>query len=171
MVGNGGAATGRLSWRFHALAIGLLSGIAWLGMSMATDPLVETGPARSGPASDREPGKSTAALSERNSNRGAAVFQQSIERPLFVAGRRPPPSPDTREDAAGAPNGTGLSLVGVMQDGSGPPRALIRWPDQPSTWVGVGEQVRGWRISTIDGTRVVIEGTGGRQELSLYRPR
>ncbi len=171
MPGNPGPASGRLSWRFHVLAIGLLSGLAWLATSIATAPLDVRQPSRGPVAVGREAGAAATASAGRRRAHDVAAIEQSIERPLFVAGRRPPPPPQAREEATGTVNASGVSLVGVMQDGSGSPRALIRWPDQPSTWVGVGEQVRGWRIRTIDATRVVIEGTGGHEELSLYRAR
>jgi hypothetical protein len=50
-------------------------------------------------------------------------------------------------------------------------RALLRPEGQTyGTWVDVGGEIDGWRLSAITDSRVLIEKSGGQEELLLHAP-
>ncbi|MGQ0672489.1 MAG: hypothetical protein ACT4N2_06355 [Hyphomicrobium sp.] len=107
-------------------------------------------------------------------------YRETVSRPLFQPTRRPVvPSPNTEEDLPPAPASeqteiipaapSGLSLVGLMGSG-GSRRALLRPNGQShGTWLTVGRDIDGWRLSRIEENHVLIEKDGSKEELFLHQ--
>jgi hypothetical protein len=87
-------------------------------------------------------------------------------RPVVPKPKRPQSQPPNVEEEAAAPPEQ-LQLVGIVQGSA--PRALIRSKTNgEGTWMAVGEDVEGWRLSKVADNMAMIE-TGGRSyELHLY---
>ena len=108
-----------------------------------------------------------------------ADLAQTLARPLFNANRRPrtpeaaiaeaPEAPTPSPPQAAAPPPAQLHLIGLMRNGSSKPRALIRVESAPTaTWINLGDEIAGWRLSEVNTDHVVIEGSGQRVQLVLY---
>jgi hypothetical protein len=98
-------------------------------------------------------------------------YRETEARPLFSPNRRPATA--TAQPSPEAPSGSppDLQLVGVMMIAPAQKRALIRSPHQPrARWISAGGQIDGWKLLTIGASAIVIERSGGRQELKLHRP-
>lgn len=109
--------------------------------------------------------------------RSAAEFPQTRSRPIFFASRRPVDR--TPPKVAAAPVKPApvvplfpldqLQLVGIVRTGQDTARALIRvGADGQGNWVGVGDQVRGWKLQEIKDDNAVLESNGQRGEVRLY---
>jgi hypothetical protein len=97
-------------------------------------------------------------------------FQEAVDRPLFNPGRRPVQRSQTATRAPKmAP--VRLRLVGVMKPDDGPPRALIRFADEPAgRWVAEGEEYHGWTLTKVNEGSVTVEAGGRTEELMLFIP-
>ena len=111
--------------------------------------------------------------------RSAAEFPQTRGRPIFFASRRPidrtPPKVVAAAPVVKAAPITPtypleqLQLVGIVRTGPKAARALIRaGTDGQGNWLGVGEQVRGWKLQEISDDIAVLESNGQRGEVKLY---
>jgi hypothetical protein len=97
-------------------------------------------------------------------------YRETEARPLFSPNRRP--AATIAQPSAEAPSSSppDLQLVGVMI-APAQKRAFIRSSRQPlARWVSEGGQIEGWKLLTIGVSAIVIERSGGRQELKLHRP-
>lgn len=113
--------------------------------------------------------------------RSLSEFGETIVRPLFSPTRSPvvaqvmPPEAETAAAESPAPEAPAsvasrLTLIGLMRVGDRD-RALIRSEDAArGSWVEVGQEISGWRVSEIDDKGVVIKGTSSRQVLFLHAP-
>lgn len=106
-------------------------------------------------------------------------LSQTLARPLFNANRRPrapeaaiakaPEAPAPSPPQAPASPPAQLHLIGLMRNGNSAPRALIRVESAPTaTWINLGDEIAGWRLSEVNADHVVIEGSGQRVQLVLY---
>lgn len=108
-------------------------------------------------------------------------FAETLARPLFAPQRRPdPPVADKppekvpeqvaeAQPAEVAPSVAGLRLVGMMQTGPSAHRAMIRAGEKGAgSWMAVGDEIEGWRLSSIEKDRVRLEHDGQSAELRLY---
>lgn len=101
----------------------------------------------------------------------AAQFQETVNRPLFNPSRKPV---QRQKAEAGPPKEAGkLRLIGVMQLGPGPRRALIRFSgERTGRWLAEGAEHNGWKLSKVNAHSVVVQAGGRSQELKLLtRPR
>jgi hypothetical protein len=106
------------------------------------------------------------------------VFAETLARPLFRSSRRPAEAKAATSETAGdgqaiaADLPDGVQLAGIMQEGSKPGRALIRSPESPTgSWVEIGHELEGWRLSEIGMQSIVFEAGGVRHTLPLFRSR
>ena len=101
-------------------------------------------------------------------------FLQTIARPLFTPTRRPAAvaaRPAAAPAAAPTPSAQGLRLIGLIKTEGGETRVLIRSADEPlGTWVLVGGEVAGWKVTAIGDSKVTVESGGRRFDLNLYAP-
>jgi hypothetical protein len=87
------------------------------------------------------------------------------ERPLFSPTRHPPPPPPVAVQAAPPPPAPpppppDVALYGVVMDGE-TARAIIRAkPTGKEIRVGIGDDVGGWKVSQIEGQRLVLSLDG-----------
>jgi hypothetical protein len=100
------------------------------------------------------------------------VFEETVQRPLFNADRKPI---ERNKEVAEAPAAialqTGMQLVGIVKSADAPGRALIRFAGEPmGKWVPEGETVNGWHLAAVKTSSVVLEGNGQTQELKLPLP-
>lgn len=116
----------------------------------------------------------------------AETYTETLQRPLFFAGRQPPGrepeiKPKQAEKAVAQkierPARSlppGLELVGIVntgRDGQGP-RALIRSAARPTgKWFVTGAEIGDWQIARISGSSVTIEADGERRVLRLFQGR
>jgi hypothetical protein len=108
------------------------------------------------------------------------VFAETLARPLFRSSRRPAEAKAATSETAEAGDGQaiaadlpgGLQLAGIVQEGGKPGRALIRSPESPTgSWVEIGHELEGWRLSEIGAQSIVFEAGGVRHTLPLFRSR
>lgn len=100
----------------------------------------------------------------------AASFSDIVNRPLFSPDRKPVQRARPQEGVAAGP--LDLRLVGVLQTGSGPKRALIRTSTQTrGVWVAEGEQVAGWTLRSIGDRSVMLTSGGRTHELAISTRR
>jgi type II secretory pathway component PulC len=105
-------------------------------------------------------------LSTPLDNKPSIVFEQTVQRPLFNADRKPIERSKQAVEAPVAALNTGMQLVGIVKSAGAPGRALIRFAGEPTgKWVPEGETVNGWRLTTVKTVSVVLEGNGQTQEL------
>jgi hypothetical protein len=89
-----------------------------------------------------------------------------LRAPIFAPDRKPGPS------ALAAPGGgplSGYAALGVAIDRSGA-TAVISGPQNSTRTVRTGESVEGWRLVSIERTRVTFERDGARQSLVVGSP-
>jgi general secretion pathway protein N len=164
-----GAAHGRNESRAPWLLAGvLLVGFAlanWYLLTMPSDlsPIAPAGPAE---------GLIVASIGEMADASPASpdpsVYPETLARPLFRPSRRPPEADKTApRRVASLPDD--LQLVGIMKEGTGTDRALIRSGATPNgEWVGVGHMVGGWRVTRIESGSILFEADGRQERISLY---
>ena len=157
----------------------LIGGLGLLNFKLADAP-VDTSPI---PVLDSPTSETNAKASPPDSlvPRSLSEFGETIVRPLFSPTRRPvvaqvvPPEAETAAVESPAPEASAsvpsrLTLIGLMRVGDRD-RALIRSEDAlRGTWIEVGQEISGWRVSEIDDKGVVIKGTSSRQVLFLHAP-
>ena len=111
--------------------------------------------------------------------RSLGEFSETTVRPLFSPTRRPvvaqvvPPEAETAAAESPAPEASAsvpsrLTLIGLMRVGDRD-RALIRLEDAArGSWIEVGQEISGWRVSEIDDKGVVIKDASSSQVLVLH---
>ena len=135
-------------------------------------------------ASAAEPG--TVAIAQTQERSAAApsnpVAAQSLEqlstildRPLFSPSRRPPAPPpapppivQAAEPPAPPPPPPNLVLFGVVMDGEGA-RAVVRaGADKKLVRAQIGDEIDGWKVSQIEGRKVVLSLDGRFATFTLF---
>ena len=111
----------------------------------------------------------------------AKIYTETLARPIFRADRKPfvaevPLPPLVIEEAVEAPPAAppiesppGLALVGVMRDGDGRYRALVKSAQAPAaSWRQIGDEIDGWRISGIAPSTITLSADASTITLDLY---
>jgi hypothetical protein len=122
------------------------------------------------------PGDETRALPQAPEHAGS--FPQTLARPLFRSDRRPrdiarPDATASVRTASVRPQAPppDVELIGIIKEGRGAGRALIRSGQEPTgSWVQLGQELQGWRLSRIDARSIVLEADGRQVQLSLKVP-
>lgn len=100
-----------------------------------------------------------------------ADLTETTARPLFIPARRQPARDVARaagavvDTKAGAPEE--LSLIGVIGYTNGKKALIRKDPNQPGTWISIGEEVQGWRVTDITHDAAVLETREGKHTLRL----
>jgi hypothetical protein len=96
------------------------------------------------------------------------------DRPLFSPSRRPvpppPPSPSPPVEQAPVaviPPPPNVTLVGIVMDDDGA-RALIRSSATKADRVQIGDDIGGWKVSQIEGRRLVLSLDGRFATFTLF---
>jgi hypothetical protein len=93
------------------------------------------------------------------------------ERPLFSPTRRPtPPPPPPPSDAAPVavvPQPPNLQLFGIVMDDEGA-RAIVRTGTEKVDRVQIGDDIGGWKVSQIEGRRLVLSLDGRYATFTLF---
>jgi hypothetical protein len=93
------------------------------------------------------------------------------DRPLFSPSRRPPappPPPVERvEVAAAPPPPPDVTLFGIVVDGEGA-RAIVRSGTAKIARVQIGDDIGGWKVSQIEGRRLVLSLDGRLATFTLF---
>jgi general secretion pathway protein N len=98
-----------------------------------------------------------------------------LDRPLFSPSRRPPAPPpapapvmQVAEPAAPPPPPPNLVLFGVVMDGESA-RAVVRaGADKKLVRAQIGDEIEGWKVSQIDGRKVVLSLDGRFATFTLF---
>ncbi len=157
----------------------LIAALGFLNWKLTGMP-VDISPLQGGASTNDAPNSAAGDLPSDSARRPLSELSETVSRPLFHPTRRPvvdrPSEPSEPEAIAAATRelaavqSSRLSLVGVMKSG-GKGRALLRPEGQTyGTWVEVGGEIDGWRLSAITDSRVLIEKSGGQEELLLHAP-
>ena len=143
--------------------------LAWLDFHLLQTPVdvspVAPPPARTEVRPQRSPPPATA-LDKKTPEQ----FQEAVDRPLFNPGRKPVQRSQTATRAPKmAP--ARLRLVGVMKPDDGPPRALIRFADEPAgRWIAEGDEYHGWTLTKVNDGSVTVKAGGRTEVLMLFTP-
>jgi general secretion pathway protein N len=93
------------------------------------------------------------------------------ERPLFSSTRRPapppPPPPPEMAPVATVPQPPNVQLFGIVVDDEGA-RAIVRSGSQTVDRVQIGDDIGGWRVSQIEGRRLVLSLDGRSATFTLF---
>jgi len=98
-----------------------------------------------------------------------------LDRPLFSPSRRPPAPPpapppivQAAEPPAPPPPPPNLVLFGVVMDGEGA-RAVVRsGADKKLVRAQIGDEIDGWKVSQIEGRKVVLSLDGRFATFTLF---
>ena len=96
-----------------------------------------------------------------------------LDRPLFSPSRRPPAPPpppvvQAAEPPAPPPSPPNLVLFGVVMDGEGA-RAVVRaGADKKLVRAQIGDEIDGWKVSQIEGRKVVLSLDGRFATFTLF---
>ncbi len=162
------------SRRGTRLAVAVLAGaagvLAWLDYGLLQDPVdissVAPPPGKAELRPQYSPKPSTA-LDKRT----AEQFQETVGRQLFNPSRKPVQRTETAARVPPKAEPAKLRLVGVMKPDDEPPRALIRFADEPTgRWIVEGGEYRGWTLTKVNEGSVTVEAGGRTQELMLFIP-
>jgi len=97
----------------------------------------------------------------------------TLDRPLFSPSRRPPAPPPPPVVQASAPPAPpppppDLVLFGVVMDGEGA-RAVVRaGADKKLVRAQIGDEIDGWKVSQIEGRKVVLSLDGRFATFKLF---
>jgi general secretion pathway protein N len=93
------------------------------------------------------------------------------ERPLFSTTRRPippaPPPPPAAAPVAVVPQPPNVQLFGIVVDGEGA-RAIVRSSNEKVDRVQIGDDIGGWKVSQIEGRRLVLSLDGRFATFTLF---
>jgi hypothetical protein len=156
----------RLAVAALAAAAGVL---AWLDFGLLGDP-VDISPVAPPPGKAEARPQPSPPPATALDKRTADQLQETVNRPLFNPSRRPMQRTEPAARAAKVEPAR-LRLVGVMKADDGPPRALIRYADEPSgQWIAEGSEYHGWTLTKVNDGSVIVEADGRTQELVLFIP-
>ena len=114
-----------------------------------------------------------AALSNPVAAQSLDQLSTTLDRPLFSPSRRPPaPPPPPVVQAAEPPAPPApppnLVLFGVVMDGEGA-RAVVRsGADRKLVRAQIGDEIEGWKVSQIEGRKVVLSLDGRFATFTLF---
>jgi hypothetical protein len=123
-----------------------------------------------------EQGPATAKLSNPVAAQSLDQLSATLDHPLFSPSRRPPapppPPPPPAEPAAAPPPPPppppDLVLFGVVMDGEGA-RAVVRaGADRKLLRAQIGDDIDGWKVSQIEGRKVVLSLDGRFATFTLF---
>jgi hypothetical protein len=127
-----------------------------------------------GAAATEEPQEQSAAvLANPVAAQSLAQLSSTLDRPLFSPSRRPPAPPPPPVAQAAAPPAPplpppNLVLFGVVMDGEGA-RAVVRsGVDKKLVRAQIGDEIDGWKVSQIDGRKVVLSLDGRFATFKLF---
>jgi len=93
------------------------------------------------------------------------------ERPLFSPTRRPtpppPPPPPEAAPVAVVPQPPNVQLFGIVMDDEGA-RAIVRSDSTKVDRVQIGDDIGGWKVSQIEGRRLVLSLDGRFATFTLF---
>jgi hypothetical protein len=139
---------------------------AFLVYAAATNPV--TAPKRPSTASPVQVGGQTPGATAQFSAPPLSTLTESVERPLFSAGRRPF-SPEQPVVATASPIQKGeFALVGVSIRSDRRDALFRRNSTGALSWVGEGDKLEGWVVKTVQADRVILEQGGERDEIELW---
>jgi general secretion pathway protein N len=130
---------------------------------------VEVGAAAPVQAQDQ----SAAVLSNPVAAQSLDQLSTILDRPLFSPSRRPPAPPpppvvQAAEPPAPPPPPPNLVLFGVVMDGEGA-RAVVRaGADKKLVRAQIGDEIDGWKVSQIEGRKVVLSLDGRFATFTLF---
>ena len=114
-----------------------------------------------------------AALSNPVAAQSLDQLSTILDRPLFSPTRRPPAPPpppvvQAAEPPAPPPSPPNLVLFGVVMDGEGA-RAVVRaGADKKLVRAQIGDEFDGWKVSQIEGRKVVLSLDGRFATFTLF---
>jgi hypothetical protein len=115
--------------------------------------------------------QSTATLANPLEAQSLDRLSATRERPLFSPTRRPiPPSPPPPSEAAPiavVPQPPNVQLFGIVVDDEGA-RAIVRSSNEKVDRVQIGDDVGGWKVSQIEGRRLVLSLDGRIATFTLF---
>jgi len=98
-----------------------------------------------------------------------------VDRPLFSPSRRPPAPPpapppivQAAEPPAPSPPPPNLVLFGVVMDGEGARAVLRAGADKKLVRAQIGDEIEGWKVSQIEGRKVVLSLDGRFATFTLF---
>ncbi len=96
------------------------------------------------------------------------TFSETLERPLFMATRRPPePQPEVDAPPPARPEAVGMELNGIVISPTGR-RALLRpLKSREVVRATEGQVIEGWTVQSILPDRVILQRDGVSEELRL----
>jgi hypothetical protein len=149
-------------------ALAILGLVNWHLYSTQVDISPLAPPSRAGEGKDAK----EIDLATRLDDKPLIVFEETVQRPLFNADRKPiERNKQVAEAPAAVALETGMQLVGIVKSAGASGRALIRFAGEPmGKWVPEGETVNGWHVVAVKTSSVVLEGNGQTQELKLPLP-
>ena len=162
------------SRRGTRLAVAVLAGaagvLAWLDYHLLQSP-VDISPVAPPPGRAETRSQHSAPPATALDKKTAEQFQEAVSRPLFNPSRRPVQRTETAARVPPKAEPAKLRLVGVMKADDGPPRALIRFAEEPTgRWIAEGGEYHGWTLTKVNDGSVIVEAGGRTQELMLFIP-
>lgn len=100
---------------------------------------------------------------------GVAAFGEIIERPLFIAGREPPPKPEPKPRAVVKLTPLQLLLVGVVLSPEEKVAILHDTRNSEVLHLTIGMQHQGWELVSMTDKGVTFKRGEQRQELTLEK--
>lgn len=100
-------------------------------------------------------------------------YYDTVERPLFIEGRRPLEAlPEEKNIASAglAQAKLNLDLMGVIVTPEGT-TALFRNAEGKYSRLNINEEIDGWRLDELHGDRAVLEQNGTTQQVLLHKPK
>jgi general secretion pathway protein N len=133
-------------------------------------PLFLSASAFSAAASAEEQERSAVALANPVAAQSLDQLSTILDRPLFSPSRRPPARrpPPVVQGPAPPPPTPNLVLFGVVMDGEGA-RAIVRaGADKKLIRAQIGDEIDGWKVSQIEGRKVVLSLDGRFATFRLF---
>jgi hypothetical protein len=122
-------------------------------------------------ARTEEQERSAAALANPVAAQPLDQLSTILDRPLFSPSRRPPAPPPpsvVRAPTSPVPPPPNLVLFGVVMDGEGA-RAIVRaGADKKLVRAQIGDEIDGWKVSQIEGRKVVLSLDGRFATFKLF---
>jgi general secretion pathway protein N len=105
-------------------------------------------------------------------------FTAIVDRPLFSPSRRPPPPVETPVEEVAAPEdepeplppdnaAPEVRFVGTVGQGGAMTALVVRDGQEPVIKLRVGDEVDGWRVSSVSASQLVIEHEAERLVLTI----
>jgi len=108
---------------------------------------------------------------ERYELPGLENYAATVERPLFMEGRRPPDEDAGQPETANVVKAPlNLKLMGVL---TAPGQAVGLFVDSKGKYKRLhkNESMDGWKVTELEPGKAVMEQDGSREELNVFKPR